>query len=407
MTLPDTPDLVGTAATRLSVTETLARSKPANKAQERFRKLVTQIERQRERLQQWQDYAQRYNQRVSGELGPLQAKLRTARKQMALLLDELLSVPAPGRRLGRVQREKLRLLLTQLLEHLLQEGDDEDLTTLQDKYREPLDEEDQLLRMEMTREILQGMTGLEIDDDHGARSPEELMEYVQRTMQEQSENAHHAQEQQRRRSREDSSKDRTSAEQSERGQAARQVSQSLRDVFRKLVSALHPDREPDPVERQRKNELMQRVNRAYDANDLLTLLGLQLEIEQIDAAHLSSLTPQRLAQYTQILREQLANLETELAHFVQPFVVAMGGGRRDNRLNPSDVDRALSLDLAQMRATLHQLQEDLVAFRDPVRLRRRLAEAEMRSSDPFDDLEEIAELMGGFQPAPRRRRSRR
>jgi hypothetical protein len=405
MTAPDTPDLFDTPATALSLTETLARSKPANKAQQRFRKLVTQIERQRERLKQWQDYAQGYNQRVSGELGPLQAKLRIARKQMALLLDELLTLPAPGRRLARVQREKLRHLLTQLLENLLQEGDDDELTTLQDKYCEPVDEEDQLLRMEMTREILQGMTGLDIDDAQGARSPEELMEYVQRTMQEQSENAQ-AQQHRRRRNRADHPEDRTPAEQAERGQAARQISQSLRDVFRKLVSALHPDREPDPVERQRKNELMQRVNRAYDANDLLTLLGLQLEIEQIDAAHLSSLTPQRLAQYTQILREQLANLEAELEHFMQPFVVAMGG-RHDTRLNPSDVDRAISLDLAQMRTTLRQLQDDLVAFRDPAYLRRRLAEAEMPSTDPFDDLEEIAELMGGFQPAPRRRRSRR
>ena len=404
MIAPDKPDLFDTpaTATALSLTETLARSKPANKAQQRFRKLVTQIEHQRERLKQWQDYAQRYNQRVSGELGPLQEKMRTARKQMALLLDELLTVPAPGRRLARVQREKLRQLLTQLLEDLSQEGDDDELTLLQDKYREPVDEEDRLRQMEVTRKILQGMTGLDIDDAHGARSPEELMEYVQRTMQEQSKNAHQAQQHRRA----DHPEDRTPAERAERGQAARQISQSLRDVFRKLVSALHPDREPDPVERQRKNELMQRVNRAYDANDLLTLLGLQLEIEQIDAAHLSSLTPQRLAQYTQILREQLANLEAELAHFMQPFVVAMGG-RRDNRLNPSDVDRAISLDLAQMRRTLRQLQEDLVAFRDPVHLRRRLAEAQMPSPDPFDDLEEIAELMGGFQPAPRRRRSRR
>jgi len=163
----DTPDLFGAPAptTALSLTETLARTKPANKAQQRFQKLVTQIERQRERLKQWQDYGPRYNQRLSGELAPLQEKLHAARKQMALLLDELLTAPAPGRRLTRVQREKVRLLLTQLLEDLLQEGDDDDLTLLQEKYSDPVDEEQQLHRMEVTREILQGMTGVKIDDD--------------------------------------------------------------------------------------------------------------------------------------------------------------------------------------------------------------------------------------------------
>lgn len=409
----DTPDLFATPApaTALSLTETLARNRPANKAQQRFQQLVTQIERQRERLQQWQDYVPRYNQRLSGELAPLQEKLRASRKQMALLLDELLSAPAPGRRLARTQREKLTLLLTQLLDNLLQEGDDDELTTLQEKHSDPVDEEEQLLRMEATREILQGMTGVIIDDDHGARTPEELMEYVQRTTQEQNENARQSREPRRKRHRgdhqpESHSKDRTSAAQADVAQAAKEVSQSLRDVFRKLVSALHPDREPDAAERKRKNELMQRVNRAYDASDLLTLLGLQLEIEQIDAAHLSSLTPQRLAQYTQVLREQLANLEAELEHLMQPFVAAMGG-RRDTRWNPGDVDRALNIDMAQMRRTLRQLEEDLVAFRDPVQLRRRLAQAEMPAPDPFDDLEGLAEMMSGFQPAPRPRRSRR
>jgi hypothetical protein len=39
---------------------------------------------------------------------------------------------------------------------------------------------------------------------------------------------------------------------------------------------------------------MQRVSQAYEATDPLTLLGLQLEIEQIDATHLSSAGAWRL-----------------------------------------------------------------------------------------------------------------
>ena len=389
----------------MSLTEALARRKPSSKAEQRFRKLVTQIERHRERLKQWEDYPQRYNQRVSSEMVPLQEKLRTARKQMALLIDELLSVSTRERRLGKVQRAKLKQLLTQLVEDLLSEADDDALKTLRDKYREPVDEDDRLFQMEITRDILQGMTGLAIDDDHGARSPEELMEYVQRTMQEQSDNVSGAK-QRRANAREEQLNAHTTSAQAEREQATRQVSQSLRDVFRKLVSALHPDREPDAAERARKNELMQRVNRAYEANDLLTLLGLQLEIEQIDAEHLSSLPPPRLAQYTQILREQLASLQAELARAMQPFLVAMGRGGSSS-LTPDDVDRQLSADMAQMQVTLRHLQEDLVAFRDPDRLRSRLAEYELETSDPFDDLEHLATLIGDFQPPPRRRRPRR
>lgn len=397
--------LFDTPANGVSVATALARRKPASKAEQRFRKLVTQIERQRELLRQWEDYPRRYNQRVSSEAIPLQEKLRAARKEMALLIDELLGAPARGRRLGKTQRAKLNQLLAQLLENLLNEADDEALQALREKHQEPVDEEDRLFRMEATRDFLQGMTGLEIDDDHGARSPEELMEHVRRAMQEQDDKAREA-EQRRAKAHEERRGAHTAEAQAEREQATRQVSQSLRDVFRKLVSALHPDREPDSAERARKNELMQRVNRAYEANDLLTLLSLQLEIEQIDAAHLSSLTPQRLAQYTQILREQLARLQEELARAVQPFLMAMGR-RGGANLTPDEVDRQLSADLAEMQVTLRLLQEDLVAFRDPDRLRRRLAEYELETDDPFDDLEQLAVLMEGFQPPPRRRRKPR
>jgi len=68
----------------------------------------------------------------------------------------------------------------------------------------------------------------------------------------------------------------------QRDQAAQGGTRAVREVFRKLASELHPDRETDPAEHARKTELMQRVNQTYKAGDLLALLELQLSIEQID-----------------------------------------------------------------------------------------------------------------------------
>lgn len=397
--------LVDAPSNELSLTEVLARNKPTDKAQRRFRKLVTQIERLRGRLTQWESYTHRYNQRVTGELHPLQEQLRAARKQMAQLIDELLSVPTRGRRLGKVQRSKLTHILTQLVEDLLQEADDDTLRALRDKHRTPVDEDRQLFQTEATREILREVTGLDVDSSE-ARTPEEFLEHVRRLMEEPNDDSLRSDQRHRGRDRGARTESDRTTGQTRSGQATRQINQSLREVFRKLVSALHPDREPDAAERQRKNELMQRVNRAYEANDLLTLLGLQLEIEQIDAAHLTSLSSERLAQYTQTLREQLANLQAELERSVQPFLLAMGH-RNIDRLTPDDVDRELSADIAQLRITLRQLQDDMIAFRDPHRLRKSLAEFELETFGPSDDLEELAALMGSFPVRPRGRRRRR
>jgi len=258
--------------------------------------------------------------------------------------------------------------------------------------------------MELTESLLTDVLGLDVDENHGASTVEELLDHAHRKM-EQRARSQRADER-----KSDRPAQRSAAEEAvraRRDQAEKQVNQSLREVFRKLVSALHPDRESDPIERARKNQLMQRVNQAYDANDLLTLLGLQLEIEQIDAAHLSSISAERLAHYNQILREQLTQLEAELASVIVPYQMSMGpwSGRG---LTVAKVDRQLTMDIAQLHEAARQLTQDLVAFRDPARLRARLRQYEL--GDEPGDLEamqtmmEIATMLGDFGPKRRPRR---
>jgi hypothetical protein len=79
-------------------------------------------------------------------------------------------------------------------------------------------------------------------------------------------------------------------------------SQSVRDIYRKLASVLHPDRETDPTERERKTALIQRANQAYGRNDLLELLTLQIETEQIDAGALADIPEARLRHYNDVLQ---------------------------------------------------------------------------------------------------------
>jgi hypothetical protein len=174
----------------------------------------------------------------------------------------------------------------------------------------------------------------------------------------------------------------------------------LREVYRKLASALHPDRETDADARECKTQMMQRVNQAYAANDLLTLLGLQLEIEQIDAAHLASATPQRVAHYNQILREQLTELEHELQHCTMQFrsLLGMGWDRSSPILLPATVDQHLSADIAMLQADVRELEQALVAFRDPKQLRAILMHYPLgQDFDDFNDIEALDDLMGMFQ----------
>src|SRR6185436_10379393 len=88
--------------------------------------------------------------------------------------------------------------------------------------------------------------------------------------------------------------------------------QALRDIYRKLASAVHPDRESDAARREEKNELMQRINQAYAANDLLSLFEIQIEIDQLDPEQIGNLGSQRLRHYNRLLAEQLEQLRGKL-----------------------------------------------------------------------------------------------
>ena len=95
---------------------------------------------------------------------------------------------------------------------------------------------------------------------------------------------------------------------------ARRIEEARRNsigvVFKRLARALHPDLEPDPVERERKGALMQQVTAAHAANDLHTLLRLEVELLH-DAADRASLTAETLAAHVAMLKEQVADLEME------------------------------------------------------------------------------------------------
>lgn len=360
-----------------SLVQAVGRGAPADKAQAAFRRLVAKLEARRETLRTWQAYGERYRQRLADELLPAQKAFRQARKEMACLLDELLS--KPGGAQGKHQRRKLSRLVLDLTRDLLLEGADPELEALHDRHAgeryADLQDEGRALSQAMVEELM----GVELGRDHGAKTLEEMVEQARRQL--------HAREQQAAaRRRRKSAKSEAAA--ARREQAAQEASQSIREVYRKLASALHPDREPDPAQRQAKTALMQRANRAYEAGDLLDLLNLQLQIEQIDADHLANLPEQRLAHYTQVLREQVAELDKEIESLIAPFrMIVME--LPNLPLTPAAVDRSLDAEIARLGRDEAETQADMEGFRDP-RQRARM----LKTYEPDDgNAEELAELL--------------
>ena len=125
----------------------------------------------------------------------------------------------------------------------------------------------------------------------------------------------------------------------------------MREVFRKLASALHPDREANAEQRAAKTALMHRVNQAYANNDLLTMLELQLQIEQADAGHMAAADSQRLKHHNKVLADQLSELHVEAGRVERDF-------RMDFGLAPGHGMKPLTLGELLERETQRQRQQD-------------------------------------------------
>lgn len=383
---------------RVALTALTASGAPLNRVQKQFNTLLAKIEAQRAELAQWNALVPRYLKRMAEDVHPLHARYRERQIAMAHLFDR--AIDGPG--LSRAQRNKAQEILIDLLVGLIDDQEDPELIRLHDKHAAVSFEEDQRLDMNLMQAMAEEAFGIDLGDDHGAETPEALGRLIEEKVE-----AGHASraEEAQRRSAAKPAKQRSAkalANEAARAQVAQGASNAVREIYRKLVSELHPDREPDPAERARKTALMQRVNQAYESRDLLVLLELQLSIQQIDAAALANVAQDRLLHYNALLREQSQRLAEEIDEVSEPFTSALGA--RLPRQGATDfVLRALEADVRHLREAIREIDDDLARFDDIRQLKASLKRQRSAPTDEFDlnDIEALAAVLAAG--GPRRR----
>lgn len=109
-------------------------------------------------------------------------------------------------------------------------------------------------------------------------------------------------------------------QQDKQAQAEKLVNQSLKTVYLKIASIIHPDREPDESKKAEKTELLQRANEAYEQEDLFFLLKLQLEVEQSKNGSSKGLSAEQVKFYQQALEAQSQALKSQIQELIDSLV---------------------------------------------------------------------------------------
>ena len=333
----------------LSITPAAAQA--LTPAQKKFNTLTRKLQKQRQLLLDWQHNIDMYRLRYDQEL---RLKIDAHDQEQFLLvrfLDQRAqqpNAPAPD-----ALRDFTRILADRCIDEMEDEEHIKELKTIYDRNSDTTYAEQQAFVRESTQAAVENEYGVDLGDLTGVNSIEdflarmqdpEMMAKILGKMGGGTEPKKPAKPR------------KPTAAQQRKAAAEQQASQSMREVFRQLASALHPDREPDAQERERKTALMQRVNQAYANQDLLTLLSLQLELEHIDQDSINTLAQDRIQHYNRVLSKQSEEIADELRglqfNFCMEFQIEPFGG-----LRPQDLGEIMDSNTQKYEQRVQQIQQ--------------------------------------------------
>jgi hypothetical protein len=353
-----------------------------SKGQKTFNGLIKQIEQGRARLAAWEIAIPRYQQKHTAELQPLLDKAQALEIKSVHALDKAHDQQG----LTKTERRKIAFVIADRADDLLAGTNDPALKALYNKHSGLDYDEEQASDQASLKSAVEEIFGFDLGDDFDMSSPEGFTEQAQAKLREQQAEQNAARQARLDRKAQRKKTPQQLAKEAREAADEQQLKLSIREIYRKLASALHPDREPDPVERERKTALMQKVNQAYDKNNLLLLLELQLELEQIDEDHIKNVSEDRLKHYNRILREQLGELQHEIlrveASFMAQFMLDPF-----EELDPNTAIKYLTVEIAEVNREIREIQRDFVVFEDIAKLKVWLKRVRLPSRrDSFDDI---------------------
>jgi hypothetical protein len=351
-----------------------------SKPQKLFNSLIKKINADRKLLASWQAVIPLYRRKHANEFMPLRQTFNGLRAELVKLFDKATT----ERAFNKNDKKKLSDIICSITMELIAENDDENLKQIYNKHSggdaDAEMEEEKIAIKAMVKDLL----GVELDDDIDFNSPESIMMHANKKMQKKQENEEQARQNNQGRNGKRKKSAKTLAKEAKQQAEAQSVSQSIRDVYRKLAIALHPDKEQDILERDRKTALMQRVNVAYNNKDLLQLLELQLEVEQIDQATINTITEDKLKHYNKILTEQSKDLRMEVSAisdlFRMRFTISPGIS-----LSPETIVSKLDSDIRSMKKDITDLESDLHLFQNTKSLKEYLKHYNIPQKMNFDD----------------------
>ncbi|MEO8385662.1 MAG: hypothetical protein ABI583_10495, partial [Betaproteobacteria bacterium] len=324
----------------------------------------------------------------------LQDERDSLNREMVLFLDGQLQKKGWASN----QRKTMKEIVCTLIEQLFTTPYGEEMTVIFNRHSEYAADELTAMNRAAYEAEMEDLFGVDLGKPDGEpQSDEELFHETLRQVEERMQE--HAQQAEAHAASRRGGKQ--SAKQKKAAQQAVDAGALLKEIYRKLTSLLHPDREPDEAERVRKTALMSEANKAYESKNLFKLLQLQLQASKIDSLRAAAMADEKLQLINHTLRGQFSGLQLEYDHldmivrdeFDVPFHAALNAATLQKAVNAATAIEKGNNKI--MRSDLTQIKRSDASLKVWLKEQRQL----MKDDESIDDIFDQA-----MMDVPKRRR---
>ena len=316
------------------LTITNKKQQPLNKQQQAFNKLVKKIEQLRMKIKKTSETLDKQLDFYTKEINPEELKLVEKTKDLVKLYYD---IHQNKKFLTQQEKKLIKEMMAAELDFILsmESNPDDELKAIYqfangETYEDSIKEQFEEMKGEM--ESMFNSFGMDIDlSDIDPETGQEELARRLKMMQEELQNK------QEQNNWQDKPRKKTvkQLEKEEKGRKMEEArNKNISTIYRQLAKAFHPDLEQDVEKKAEKEVLMKQLTSAYEANDLHTLLKLELEWIHREEEHVNELTNEKLTIYNAVLKEQVQELEQERFMILQhPRYMAL-----NKYLSPFDED---------------------------------------------------------------------
>lgn len=280
-----------------------------SKEQKRFNKLVEKIQKCKVEIEIYKDFNDFLLQKGQELIYPQEQILIQCFKDFVLALNDSPYVET----LRGNNKNKYKQMISEFSEKCIFEFGLEELQPIYDKYSkrtvEEIRQDENKMAFQMAQTLFK-FAGVELTEEE-FNSPEKMAEKMN-ALQEEKEAERKEEDEYRAAMREAQTRKKTTAQlnrETREQQAKQTLLKTTKQIYRDLVQNFHPDRELDEEKRQEKHTIMQEITTAYQENNFLKLLELQINLLNDRENAFGKFDDDQLKYFNNILKQQVEDLE--------------------------------------------------------------------------------------------------